>query len=255
MLQVSAPLNSNVVVFHCDVTEIMSRCWGIRGSIDGSAYPWISIIETRSSDARFQRFWIMLAIFMLELTTNSATFTVQSGCWDSETPCCNVVIAFNAISVSNVKQKLWRPLWIREVLGANLGHIQGDTAGFQALVEVQLRSPFFGGGRRLRCVSAWLVPGVSREHCDIIFKGLSSDASWMMEWMKEWMRSRHATLEDEPSHCLQNWGVIHPVTRRHSPEIRDLRAETVLFAEPTVHGKILTCIPFVVAFPFYPTPL
>jgi len=168
MLQVSAPLNSNVVVFHCDVTEIMSRCWGIRGSIDGSAYPWISIIETRSSDARFQRFWIMLAIFMLELTTNSATFTVQSGCWDSETPCCNVVIAFNAISVSNVKQKLWRPLWIREVLGANLGHIQGDTAGFQALVEVQLRSPFFGGGEEItlrQCViGAWRFERALRYH-------------------------------------------------------------------------------------------
>jgi hypothetical protein len=84
----------------------------------------------------------MLAILMLELMTNSAASTVQSGCWDSETLCCNVVITFIDISVSNVKQKRFRLLRIREVPGANLGHIQGDTARFQVFVAVQLRSPF-----------------------------------------------------------------------------------------------------------------
>ena len=37
----------------------------------------------------------MLAILMLELKTNSATLTAQLGCWDSETPCFNVVIFFS----------------------------------------------------------------------------------------------------------------------------------------------------------------
>jgi len=63
------------------------------------------------------------------------------------------------------------------------------------------------------------------------------------------MNSGHATLEDEPSHCVENWGVIQTVTRRHCPEIRDLNAETVRFAEPTLHGMILICLPFVVIFP------
>jgi hypothetical protein len=49
--------------------------------------------------------------------------------------------------------------------------------------------------------------------------------------MNKWMKSAHATLEDEPSYCPENWGVIHQVTRRHSPEIRDPKAETVHFAE------------------------
>jgi hypothetical protein len=142
---------------------------GIRESIDGFAYPWISIIEPSSSDARFQGVWIMLAILMLELTTNSATFTVQSGCWDSETPYCNVVIAFIDISVSNVKQKRWRLLWIREVPGANLGHIQGDTAGFEALVAVQLKSPFLWEmTARQWVIGAWRL----REHRDNIFEVL-----------------------------------------------------------------------------------
>ena len=68
------------------------------------------------------------------------------------------------------------------------------------------------------------------------------------------MKSGHATLEDKPSHCLENWGVIHLVTRRYSPEIRDLKVENVLFAEPTVHVRILTVLPFMVIFPVHPTP-
>jgi len=64
-----------------------------------------------------------------------------------------------------------------------------------------------------------------------------------------------ATLEDEPSHCLENWCIIHPMTRRHSPELRDLKAETVRFAELNVQIRILTCLPFMVIFPIPSEPL
>jgi len=45
------------------------------------------------------------------------------------------------------------------------------------------------------------------------------------------MKSGHTTLQDEPRHCLESWGVVHPVSRRHSSEIRYLKAETCCLYE------------------------